>query len=253
VETDGGGVLAIWHDITEPDEQAVLRWYDDEHHPERVGVPGFLSARRYVAVSASPKFFIMYEATGLDVFGSSPYLERVNNPTAWTRESMVHFRNNTRLACGVAAENGTIGEYVATIRFQPRAGSESALATMLSNDLLPSAFESGDVSGYRFLVPDTDVTQIDSAEKRLRGARPRGLEGVFLGQARLRFGRCRNVRPAVLARKGRPGLAGSAASSRRGDFSERFFRCFNRCVQVQLVVSCRHEPAFERLWVEQDS
>ncbi len=34
------------------------RWYDREHLEERVAIPGFLEARRYVAHRASPKYLL---------------------------------------------------------------------------------------------------------------------------------------------------------------------------------------------------
>lgn len=40
------GLLAIWHDVVAESEAAVTHWYNTEHHAERLGVEGFLPARR---------------------------------------------------------------------------------------------------------------------------------------------------------------------------------------------------------------
>ncbi|MFZ1908245.1 MAG: hypothetical protein WAU52_04100 [Burkholderiales bacterium] len=40
------GLLAVWNDIAAEDEAEFNAWYDDEHIPERLGIPGILSARR---------------------------------------------------------------------------------------------------------------------------------------------------------------------------------------------------------------
>ncbi len=45
----GRALLAIWNGIAEEAEADFLAWHVREHIPERVAVPGFLRARRYVA------------------------------------------------------------------------------------------------------------------------------------------------------------------------------------------------------------
>jgi len=46
----GSGVIAIWNDITEEGRANFYEWHDREHIPERVGIPGFLRGRRYIAL-----------------------------------------------------------------------------------------------------------------------------------------------------------------------------------------------------------
>ena len=36
-------------------EEEFNAWYDNEHIPERLGVPGILTARRYVSAGGHPK------------------------------------------------------------------------------------------------------------------------------------------------------------------------------------------------------
>ena len=57
----GRGVLAIWNDITDAAETEFVRWHVREHIPERVGLPGFLRGRRYIAHDGRPKYFNFYE------------------------------------------------------------------------------------------------------------------------------------------------------------------------------------------------
>ena len=73
----GGGVLAIWQDFAPEAEQMVNEWYNREHHAERVAVPGFLSARRYVAITGRPKYFVFYETESFEVLSSPAYRERL--------------------------------------------------------------------------------------------------------------------------------------------------------------------------------
>ena len=59
-------------------------WHNHEHLPERLSVPGFRRGSRWVALSGSPRYFVMYEVDDLATLASPRYLERLNNPTPWT-------------------------------------------------------------------------------------------------------------------------------------------------------------------------
>ena len=41
------GLLAVWNDLAAEDEAEFNAWYVEEHVPERLGIPGVHSARRY--------------------------------------------------------------------------------------------------------------------------------------------------------------------------------------------------------------
>lgn len=57
------------------DEDAFNAWYDEEHVPLRLRVPGFLSARRFRAVAtAGPRYLALYDLASVDVLHSSEYL-----------------------------------------------------------------------------------------------------------------------------------------------------------------------------------
>jgi len=57
----GTGVLAIWNGLAPGYDAEFVEWHVKEHIPERVGVPGFLRARRYFAVDGAPAYFNFYE------------------------------------------------------------------------------------------------------------------------------------------------------------------------------------------------
>ena len=48
----GKGMLITSMDVDPGDEQDFNLWYDREHLAERVGIEGFLEARRWIAESA---------------------------------------------------------------------------------------------------------------------------------------------------------------------------------------------------------
>jgi hypothetical protein len=61
-------------------------WYDTEHIPERMGVPGFLNAQRWVATDGSRTALATYDLTSLDVLKHPAYTVRKGDGrTPWSR------------------------------------------------------------------------------------------------------------------------------------------------------------------------
>ena len=48
---NGTGLLFVVTDLDPAQEAHVNRWYDQRHVPQRQALPGWISARRYVAVT----------------------------------------------------------------------------------------------------------------------------------------------------------------------------------------------------------
>jgi len=90
--------------VTEPPpamEEEFNAWYDTEHLPERLAIPGFRSAQRWVAdvPVGQGKYLATYELDAEAVLASSEYLARFEGATPWTRRCLgkaVAFR---RWAC----------------------------------------------------------------------------------------------------------------------------------------------------------
>lgn len=76
-------------------------WYDQEHLPRCVGIPGVLRARRYTSTGIAgssdngPSYLTAYELTGPDVWDSPAALQARKTP--WT-EKMRSLFSNTRRA-----------------------------------------------------------------------------------------------------------------------------------------------------------
>ena len=51
------------------------KWYNSKHVVDRLAIPGFLSARRFVAVEGEPKYLTLYDVTSVDVLISRAYLK----------------------------------------------------------------------------------------------------------------------------------------------------------------------------------
>ena len=92
----GDAIVAIWNGITPAGRDGFYDWHVHEHMPERVGIPGFLRGRRYIAEWGAPEFFTLYEATSIETLDGQDSQSRLNNPTPWTLATVAHFRDVAR-------------------------------------------------------------------------------------------------------------------------------------------------------------
>jgi hypothetical protein len=79
--------------MTEPPpamEEEFNAWYDDEHMAERLAIPGFRSAQRWVTdcLPGQGKYLATYELDSLGVLESPAYLARFQNQTPWSRRCL---------------------------------------------------------------------------------------------------------------------------------------------------------------------
>ena len=100
----GSAAVVIWSDM--PDASAHDDWHSHEHLPERAGIPGFLRSRRYADPSGAPAYFVLYEVRDAGIMTSAPYLERLNNPTEWSRRIMGSVKWLNRTLCKVVSTHG---------------------------------------------------------------------------------------------------------------------------------------------------
>jgi len=116
----GQAAIAMWWDIAPEVKPEWEDWHSREHMPERLAIPGFLRGTRWIALSGEPFYFVLYETAELSTITSGPYLERLNNPTPWSRKMMPHHRNMVRSLCLVRASYGAgLPHAMATLRFSP--------------------------------------------------------------------------------------------------------------------------------------
>jgi hypothetical protein len=61
-------------------------WYDTEHIPERVAVPGFETGIRYVCIDGHPRYLAMYDTESPQVFDTEGYLSvSFDRSSPWTK------------------------------------------------------------------------------------------------------------------------------------------------------------------------
>jgi hypothetical protein len=171
-----GGILAIWHDIEPAAEPEVVRWYEREHHAERVAVPGFLGARRYVALEGAPRWFIRYATTAPKVLASQPYLARLDDPTPWSQRCFPHFRNMTRTVCRALARHGAAeGGIVLTLRLS---GGGQALRLEPLAGLVADLAAAPGIIATEVWQAERAPSALPSRETALRGAPDREIDLV---------------------------------------------------------------------------
>jgi hypothetical protein len=92
--------------MTEPPaqmEEEFNAWYDTEHLPERLSIPGFHSARRWVdphAPEGSGKYLATYELDSPQVLQTAEYLAHVgDNFTPWSKRCLSRCVLFRRWAC----------------------------------------------------------------------------------------------------------------------------------------------------------
>jgi hypothetical protein len=165
------GSLLIWHD-TPPDHFATLNvWNNHEHQPERIDVPGFLSANRYHASDGAASIFLRYEVLGADILKSPSYLERLNNPTPLSRSNHPYIKNMCRIASTLVHRTGVAdGGHLATIRWFSEAGQASAASHLPWNAVISVLAENrSELLSAELYTADKGISSIPSQEKAIRG------------------------------------------------------------------------------------
>lgn len=113
----GGAAVAMWWNVAPEIRAEWEDWHSSEHMPERLAIPGFLRGTRWIAESGEPSYFVLYEVAQLTTITGGAYLERLNNPTPWSRKMMPHHRNMVRSLCEVREGwGGGVPQVLATIR-----------------------------------------------------------------------------------------------------------------------------------------
>lgn len=98
------GLLAVMAEPAPPDEEEFNAWYDTEHVPERLSIPGFISARRWVSQNPSDagqgKYFATYELESVDVLATPGYVAHIGEHfSPWSKRVLTRCIVFRRWAC----------------------------------------------------------------------------------------------------------------------------------------------------------
>jgi hypothetical protein len=165
----GLGAVTIWNDIDPAGREIFYGWHEQEHMIERVGIPGFLRGRRYIAIDAEIEWFTLYETTTAAVMSGPDYLARLNSPTEWTRRAVREFRNVTRGLTEVIAGRGvTDGACLLAAGLT----ADEAAADHLhaeAQGLIEMLAGIPGISAAHLTEADRAASRVETAEKRERG------------------------------------------------------------------------------------
>ena len=141
---DAKGLLAVWMTPSSEENEADLQaWYSEEHLKERLGVPGFLAARRYVSLQGEPKYVALYDLTDVDVLQSDAYRAVMQNSTPWTRRVVDNLaqmvRNEYQLVHASGVARGEAAPYAYLVRIECDMEHDEEFRDWYGRDHLPAA------------------------------------------------------------------------------------------------------------------
>jgi hypothetical protein len=165
----GAAAVAIWCDVDPAIQDEFDDWHTHEHIPERLSIPGFMRGSRWDSIDAGRGRFILYELDRLETLRSAAYLERLNNPTPWSRKMMAHHLCMVRSLCTVRSTMGSgLAAVMLTIRLSPRLEAAGPLFQWLST-VVPGLPMRRAMVGAHVLQDTGTKSQAPTAEQKIRG------------------------------------------------------------------------------------
>jgi hypothetical protein len=176
----GRGMLITLTEVRAKDEVDYNEWYNRQHIDERVDMPGFRRARRYVATKGDPKYLATYECAKVGDLADPRYLAQLANQSPWSQRVMKRFTKFHRLTLKIRVDLAHgIGGAVTCLRFVPEPKQAGKLARWLKETALPAAVRMPGMVGACVGENDLDVA---NAPARAQGqpATVRNVEWVIL-------------------------------------------------------------------------
>jgi len=176
----GQAALAMWWDMSAGMKPEFEDWHSHEHFPERLGIPGFLRSSRWCDASGGTGVFVLYELENHAVLSSPAYLQRLNNPTPWSRKLMPHHKNMMRSQSHVLASwGGLTAKYATTLRFVPGAIGDVTRFCSAARAVLEGLAARPGVAGAHFLKHEAPPIE-QTIEQKIRGVPDQCAEFVLL-------------------------------------------------------------------------
>lgn len=85
-------------------------WYETEHIPQRMAVPGFHSAWRYEALEGEPRFLACYFLDDMGALERPVYARLKSDPGERTARMLANVRGFTRYICDQTSDTGDADE-----------------------------------------------------------------------------------------------------------------------------------------------
>jgi hypothetical protein len=119
-------------------EEEFNAWYDTEHLPERLAVPGFETALRFVCLSGHPRYLAMYDLARPEVLESPEYLRiAFENSSPWTLRVLQRVRvyraAGRQIYPGTAITGTSPRVQLLRFRNRPASAADAIVAGLRSN------------------------------------------------------------------------------------------------------------------------
>jgi hypothetical protein len=92
----GKHLLAVFAGIPAEIEDDFNKWYNTQHVPERLAIPGFQQAARYTSLKGEPKYLALYELEDAKVLETPEYQKLGANPNDWDRRILPQLQVQAR-------------------------------------------------------------------------------------------------------------------------------------------------------------
>ena len=159
----GKGMLVTFTEVAPEDELEFNEWYDREHVDERVFMPGFKRARRYLAADGATavKYFATYDTESAQDLCAPYYMKVLANKSDWSKKVMGRFTHFDRLTVTATVDmtHGFSGA-AGLARLFPKPEAKDALRVALKDKLLPEILKRNGVHGACVLENDLDVSNV---------------------------------------------------------------------------------------------
>lgn len=177
----GKGMLVTFTQVSTRDERDFNEWYNREHVDERINLPGFHRARRYVAVRATPKYLATYECNTVADLATPTYLHVLANQTPWSKAVMARFTHFQRLTLRIQVDlTHGVGGALAAVHFVPDPRRRRALVEWLSEQALPKAIRRPGLLGACAGENDLEVAHAPLHDKSMDHPKAEEAEWVVL-------------------------------------------------------------------------
>ena len=159
----GTGMLLTFTEVAPEHELDFNEWYTREHIDERVFMPGFRRARRYLAADPATrvKYFASYETGTVQDLCAPEYMKLLGDQSDWSKRVMARFTHFDRLTltCTVDLAHAISGA-TGLARFFPPEESRHGLREALRDRVLPELASRPGMHGAALLENDLEVVAV---------------------------------------------------------------------------------------------
>jgi hypothetical protein len=140
-------------------EEEFHDWYESEHIPVRLELPGFARAARFEATQGEPKYLAVYELDDMGVLDTPQYSRLKSEPSARTERMLANVDGFTRFTCAEISDVGERREasFLFVVAFAVPADQEAAFDDWYDSEHAPMLLRADDwlrVRRYRVLSGD---------------------------------------------------------------------------------------------------